>query len=612
MTDIVDVFPGHETAPPPTPIEPQSLPAPSRPGIKGDWSRDFLRPTRWLGAMRAAGSDEFTRDPVELGHNRLIVAGAMIALAFFLVALRLVDVTILMGGAEPRAARVTKALPVERADILDRRGVLVATSLGTASLFADPRKILDPVTAAKRLAQTLPDLDEAVVRGRLQSAKGFVYLRRNLTPRQEFEVNRLGIPGLSFQREDKRVYPQGAMLSHVLGFSDIDNHGLAGLEKGLDQRLRESPEPLELAIDVRVQSILHDELATAAAKFNAIGAGGIVMDARTGEILAMVSLPEFDPNNPGATPPDNRFNRMTLGVYEMGSVFKTFTAAMALDTGVTSLAGGYDASHPIQIAGFTIHDDHPLNRFLSVPEIFKYSSNIGSAKMAVDVGVAGHRAFLERLGMLSPAHLELPEIGHPHFPVPWRPINTMTIAFGHGLSVSPLQVVTGVAAVVNGGILVKPTLLKRQSDDAATGPQVISMKTSDAMRKLMRLVVLPGGTGEYSAVDGYVLGGKTGTAEKLDEHGHYKLHVNMQNYVAAFPITNPRYIVWISIDEGKGNKDTHGFATAGWIAAPSAGHVISRIGPMLGVEPVDENSPQVVRALAIDNASPRLADVAAE
>jgi cell division protein FtsI (penicillin-binding protein 3) len=543
-----------------------------------------------LGWLDAGGE----RHPVELGHNRLIVVGTLFGLVFATIAGRLVELT-LLGPAEPHVSSVRKALPIERGEITDRNGVLLASSLGMISVYADPRKVLDPAGSAKALARVLPDLNEDTIRARLASARSFVYVRRDLTPRQEYDVNRLGLPGVFFQREDRRIYPQGAVISHVLGFSDVDDHGLAGVEKFMDERLRAS-EPLQLSLDLRVQNIVREELLGAMQKFHSVGAAGVVMDARSGELLAMVSLPDFDPNEPGSAPDDARFNRVTLGVYEMGSTFKIFNTAMALETGTTTLAGGYDATHSIQVARFTITDYHAQRRWLSVPEIFMYSSNIGSVRMALDAGTAAQRAFLDRLGMLKPPKLELPEIGHPHVPVPWRPINTMTIAFGHGISVSPLQLVAGTAAVVNGGILVQPTVIKRELGEPAPGERVLSLKTSESMRKLFRLVVEQG-TGKMAAVPGYMVGGKTGTAEKSGKGG-YRLKALLSSFIAAFPINDPQFVVLVMLDEPQGTKETHNFATAGWTAAPVTGQIIGRIGPLLGLVPIDESAQ--ARTMAVD------------
>jgi cell division protein FtsI (penicillin-binding protein 3) len=542
----------------------------------------------WLRA------DSDARHPVEVGHNRLIVVGALFTLVFSTIAGRLVEIT-LISPTEPHVSSVRKALPIERGEITDRNGVLLATSLGMISVYADPRKVLDPADAATQLARVLPDINEATIRARLASTRSFVYVKRDLTPRQEYDVNRLGLPGIYFQREDRRIYPQGRIVSHVLGFSDVDNHGLAGIEKFMDERLRAS-ETLQLSIDLRIQNVARQELADAVQKFHALGGAALVMDVHTGELLAMVSLPDFDPNEPGAASDDARFNRATLGVYEMGSTFKIFNTAMALDTGTTTLAGRYDATHPIQIARFTITDYHAERRWLSVPEIFMYSSNIGSVRMAMDAGTAAQRGFLDRLHMLTPLKIELPEVGRPRIPMPWRPINTMTIAFGHGISVSPLHLVAGTAAVVNGGILVPPTLLRREPGDPAPGERVLSLKTSDSMRKLMRLVVEQG-TGKMGAAPGYMVGGKTGTAEKSGKGG-YREKALLSNFAGAFPMNDPQYVVFVMIDEPQGTKDTYGFATAGWTAAPAAGRIIGRIAPLLGLMPEDETA--LARSMAVD------------
>lgn len=544
---------------------------------------------------------------VETAHTRLIVTGAFFALAFGAVGVRLADVTLFPATDETRKARAARPEKLDRADIVDRNGLLVATSIQTASAHANPKEITDPAAVARKLASVLPDIDEKQIRDRLAAPeRSFVYIRRNITPRQQYEINRLGIPGIQFQQEDRRLYPQGRLLAHVLGFSDVDSNGLAGVEKGLNERLRAGGEPVALSIDTRIQHILRQELDAAMTKFQAIGAAGIVMDIYTGEVLGMVSLPDFDPSNPGGSPDDARFNRITLGVYEMGSTFKIFNTAMALDYGTVSVSGGYDAARPISIGRFTIKDDHPIPRWLSVPEIFMYSSNIGSIKMAQDVGVQGQRAFFDKLGMLAPPKFEVPEIGRPQVPQPWRPINLMTIAFGHGISVSALQVAAAASAVMNGGVYVRPTLIKQDEGVTIHGTRVISAKTSETMRKLLRLVVT-NGTARKAEVPGYLIGGKTGTAEKIGARGGYRKNANITSFVSGFPIHNPRYMVMAMLDEPKGSKETYGFSTSGWNAAPTGGKIIARIGPLLGVEPYDANAPDVKAALAVDlaGAGPR-------
>jgi cell division protein FtsI (penicillin-binding protein 3) len=540
------------------------------------------------------------RQSLDQSHTRLLITAALFCLAFLVIGARLVEVGI--GGGDARAVRQDPGRAIAaRADIVDRNGVLLATTLETPSLFADPKEIGDPAAAAHALVQVLPDLNEQEVAQRLASGKGFVWIQRHLTPREEEAVNRLGMPGLQFMPEGKRVYPEGTLAAHVVGYTDTDGKGLAGIERGLDARLRAGGAPVALSLDARVQYILRDETAKAVSEFNAIGGMGIVMDVRTGEILAMVSLPDFDPNDPGSATPATTFNRATLGTYEMGSVFKIFTMAMALDDHVATLESSYDATNPIVIGRFTIHDDHAQRRWLTVPEIFEYSSNIGAAKVALDVGADRQRAFLGRLGLLSEPHFELKELAAPLFPAEWHPVNVMTIGFGHGISVSPLQLATGVAAVADGGILHPATLLKQEDGDAP-GTRVLSEETSIEMRKLLRLVV-ESGTGKLAEADGYVVGGKTGTAEKVSG-AHYERHALLSSFVGVFPVNDPRYLVLVSVDEPHGNKETAGFATGGWIAAPAVRNTIERMASIVGIPPVDEDSPEIRRSLMVGLPSP--------
>ncbi|WP_339631341.1 penicillin-binding protein 2 [uncultured Sneathiella sp.] len=551
--------------------------------------------------------DGSAKETLEQGRNRLVMAGVIFAFCFVILAGRLVGLAISgIGEEEAPTADTDISRPVamvenKRAEIRDRNGVLLATTLTTASLFAEPKKVINPKELAAKLTTVLDDLSEATILSRLASARNFVWLKRNLTPSQQYQVNALGIPGLHFRSEEKRFYPMGALVSHVMGFTDVDNHGIAGVEKYFDAQLggsEDSPaQDLSLSIDVRIQHALRDELSRHMSVFRAIGAAGMVMDVKTGEILGMVSLPDFDPNRPSDFSGDAKFNRITLGVYEMGSTFKTFTTAMALDSGTVGLKGGYDATEPIRKAGFRIRDDHPKKRWLSVPEIFMYSSNIGAAKMADEVGPKNHKAFLAKLGLLDKPSLEIPEIGAPILPPRWNSLETMTISFGHGLSVSPLQLSTGITAIVNGGAYINPTVIRRDNMKTSPVRQVIREETSSIMRRLMRLVVEKG-TGGRAAAEGYLVGGKTGTAEKA-VGGRYKRDALIASFVSAFPMNDPRYVVFAMLDEPKGNAETHGFRSAGWTAAPIVGRLISRIGPILSISPVNEESEAVQKAMFI-------------
>ena len=431
----------------------------------------------------------------------------------------------------------------------------------------------------RTLTADLPDLDATELRERLSSKRGFVWLKRDITPEQQREIYRQGLPGIGFLNENKRDYPNGAEVSHLIGHVNIDNQGIAGIEKWLDgqglaalhmaglatDRLQN---PVQLAVDLRVQHALRDELVAARAKFSTIAAAGIVLNVRTGEIVAMVSEPDYDPNNPHEALDPTRINRLTTGVYEMGSTFKAFTVAMALDSGKATLKSSFDAHNPLHYGKFDIHDFEPQQRALTVPEIFTYSSNIGAARIAMAVGIDGHKAFLKKMGQLDRLRTELPESAEPIVPKRWGELNTITIAFGHGLSVAPLQAVMGVAALMNGGILIPPTFLKRSEAEAqALGKRVIKPETSEIMRYLMRLNVEKG-TAAKADVPGYYIGGKTGTADKV-VFGRYSKTKVLTDFMAVMPADQPRYLVLIMLDEPHATPETHGFKTSGWNAVPT-------------------------------------------
>ena len=487
------------------------------------------------------------------------------------------------------------AIATARPDILDRNGEVLATDVRVPSLYAEPRRLIDIDEAAELLTADLPDLDSAELRERLSSKRGFVWLKRDITPEQQREIYRQGLPGIGFLNENKRDYPNGPEVSHVLGHVNIDNQGIAGIEKWLDgqglaalhlaglatDRLQT---PVQLAVDLRVQHALRDELVAARAKFHTIAAAGLVLNVRTGEIVAMDSEPDYDPNSPREALDPTRINRLTTGVYEMGSTFKAFTVAMALDSGKATLKSTFDAHSPLHYGKFDIHDFEPMQRALSVPEIFTYSSNIGAARIAMMMGIDAHRAFLKKMGQLDRLRTELPESAEPIVPKHWGELNTMTIAFGHGLSVAPLQAVMGVAALMNGGILIPPTFLKRSEADAqALGKRVVKPETSAMMRYLMRLNVEKG-TAAKADVPGYYIGGKTGTADKV-VFGRYSKTKVLTDFMAVLPADQPRYLLLIMLDEPQALPETHGFKTSGWNAVPTGGAVVARVAPLLGIEP---------------------------
>lgn len=537
---------------------------------------------------------------IEVGRGRLLLTGAVLSAAFVAIGIRLFDVAVLQAGVEPRdppPAQIARGAAA-KTEIVDRNGVVLAVSLGTAALYANTAWISDADATVKALARVLPDLDRERAAERLRGPRRYVSLRRHLTPNEQYAILRLGIPGLVLEPDQRRVYPMGRLAAHVVGFSDPDGKGLAGIERQFDAKLREGSGSLSLSVDIRVQHVLRNELLRAMTEHRAAGAAGIVLDTANGELLAMVSLPDFDPNRAHSAGAEPRFNRATLGIYEMGSTFKIFSTALALDAGAVTLSDRIDATRPIRVARFTIRDFHAKARVLTVPEVFIHSSNIGAAKLGLAVGGKRMRRFLADLGMFRKTPVEIGENGRPLFPRRWRRINTMTVSYGHGVAVSPLHLTSAVAAVVNGGTLHPPTLLKREPRARPEGKRVLSRATSDKMRRLMRLVVAEG-TGSRAAAAGYLVGGKTGTAEQAGKGGYREKRL-LSSFVAAFPMHRPRYVVLALLDRPRGTSETHGYATGGWVAAPVVGKTVARIGPLLGVEPVDEGSRQIERRMQLE------------
>src|SRR6266568_5060892 len=526
---------------------------------------------------------------------RIGLAVLVIALGYTVIAARLVMFATVPEGHGSRRAIGQDAVATARPDIRDRNGEILATDVRTPSLFAEPHRIIDVDEAVELLTAVMPDLDPVELRERLSSRRRFAWLKREITPKQREEIHRLGLPGIGFMQENKRVYPNGSEVSHLIGHVNIDNQGIAGIEKWIDGRgladlhmaglaTDRLQEPIELAVDLRVQHALRDELIKARDKFKAKAAAGLITDARTGEIVSMVSVPDYDPNNPREALDPTRINRLTTGVFEMGSTFKALTLAMALDSGKVNLNSTFDARGPMHFGKFEIHDSHPENRFLTLSEIFTYSSNIGAARVALSMGVQQHQAFLKKLGQLDRLRTELPESAEPLVPKHWGELNTITIAFGHGLSVAPLQAVMGICALMNGGYLIPPTFMRRSEDQAqAMAKKVIKSETSEKMRYLMRLNAEIG-TAKQAEVKGYYIGGKNGTSEKV-VNGRYSKKQVLNSFTAIVPADNPQFQVLVMLDEPKALPETKGFITSGWNAVPTGGKVIARIAPLLGIEP---------------------------
>jgi cell division protein FtsI (penicillin-binding protein 3) len=454
---------------------------------------------------------------------------------------------------------------------------------------------------AEKLAVLMPEKDTAAYLAMLRSGRNFYYLRRRAPPRLVAAINALGEPGLALEREPDRLYPQTSLAAHVVGFTDIDGKGNAGIERAFDEQLRDPArrgQPIVLSISSRVQQALEHELGDAMTHFSAIGAAGVVMDIHTGEVLAMTSLPQLNPNDAGHGTPEARFNRATLGVYELGSTFKPFTVAMAMDSGVVrSMGQMYNCPLQLHVAGRTINDTHPFGRPCSVAEIMKESSNIGTAQIADQLGSARQKEFLRKMGFLDKVQIELRERGRTLTPgANWNQIERMTVGYGHGIAVTPLHLATGYATLFNGGIYRPATLLKvDRNHSVGAGHRVFTEDTSYKMRALLRLVVTQG-TGKKADAPGYRVGGKTGTAIKVIG-GHYVSSRVMTSFAGVFPMDEPRYVIVVMLDEPQATPETYGFTTAGWNVAPIVSKTISRIAPMLGVRPDMRREPNMAEVL---------------
>ena len=540
------------------------------------------------------------RQVLAVMHQRLIFAMIVYGGIIALIALRILWLAA-FGDHAGRKEGVTALVP-ERGDIVDREGHPLARTIDAWTISIHPKKVLgSKLELARTLARLMPDKDEAAYFAMLRSDKPFYYLRRRAPPGLVEAVNALGEPGLAIDREPDRLYPQTSLAAHVIGFTDIDGHGTAGAERAFDERLSDPAqrdEPLTLSISSRVQQALENELNAAMSEFSAIGAAGVVMDIRTGEVLAMTSLPQLNPNVAGQGSPEARFNRATLGVYELGSTFKPFTVAMAMDSGVVKSFGQmYPCPQELHAYGQVVHDTHPYGRACSVAEIMKESSNIGTAQIADKLGGDRQRAFLKKMGFLDPIAIELKEKGRTLTPGKrWGPYETMTVGFGHAVAVTPLHLASGYATLFNGGVYRPATILKvDRNHPVGKARRVFTEDTSYKMRALLRLVVTQG-TGKKADAPGYRIGGKTGTAEKL-VGGHYTSASVVTSFAGVFPMDEPRYVMVVMLDDPKATAQTYGFHTAGWNVAPVVSRTISRIAPMLGVRPDKRREPNMAEVL---------------
>lgn len=517
---------------------------------------------------------------------------------FFILLYALLIVRLIWFGMQDSTLELSsekiKQTTIVRPDILDRNGQLLARDIQSFSLFADPNTIVNVNETVKLLNRVLPKLNNKETIKKLKSKQSFVWIARNLTSQQKNSIKSLGLPGFGFRTETHRYYTNGNEAAYIIGYVNIDNKGLAGIEKYIDSKnltkieeknntqINDLP-PVKLSIDMRVQSIVTQILTKAMEQYKAVAAGAIIQNVNTGEILAMNSTPNFDPVSPSQALKTDNLNRMASGLYELGSVVKLFTTAMALDSGNFSPNTMVDISKPLEVGPHQfIHDFHGTYKPLSVSDIFIHSSNIGSAKEAETIGIMKHKEFLKKMGLLDKLKTELPEIVTPVQPKKWKKVNSMTIAFGHGIMFSPLHIATGASALVNGGYLKNPTFLKVENNKYTSGKKVISKKTSKELIELLGLNMTKG-SGHFANEKYYNIGGKTGTAEKV-ENGKYVKDKNFNSFLATFPLNKPKYVVLTVIDTPQKKNEKEG-ETAGFNAAPMAVEIINRCSNFLGIYP---------------------------
>ena len=537
------------------------------------------RPTRErLGGQRDQS--------VALVHHRLMVMMLMFVGVMAVIGGRLAYLTVFSDRST--AGRAASGLIPPRANLVDRNGVVLAGTIDAWKIGVHPQKIVgDRNVIAAQLATLMPNRTEAQYREILNSDRTFFYLKHEALPGLVQKINALGEPGIVFEREPRRYYPQGSLAAHVIGWTDQDGKAVTGMELALNDRLSDQArldKPVALSIDSRVQAAMESELRSAMTTYSAIGATGIVLDVHTGEIMAMASLPDYDSNAPSRAPVENLASKVTLNVYELGSTFKMITAANAIESGVVhSMTQRWDATAPLRIGRFTIKDFHPTRRWLNLPETLAHSSNIATARIGDELGPERTQAMFRKLGFDKPVDIELGARGTPLWPKYWARVTTMTVSYGHGISVTPLHLANAYAALANGGIWRPATLIRRDTNDIPAGRRVISADTSARMRQLMRLVAT-NGSARKANIPGFRVGGKTGTAEKPFQGG-YKRNALVSTFAGVFPMDAPRYVVIAMLDEPKGTRETGGYATAGQVSAPSVGRIINRIGPLLGVIP---------------------------
>lgn len=581
-------------------------------------TRTPLRPLARILPAREAGEDpdlieaenrharhEEMRDRArQRAENRLRVLGLAFLAAFLVVGLRM-GMLASSRPSEPVSDRRVAPISASRADITDRKGRILATNLVTNALYAQPPLMVDKENAARGLAEIFPDLNAEELLEKFNSRRKFIWLKRKLSPEQQQQVHDIGEPGLLFGPREMRLYPNGRLAAHVLGGAGFGREGVrsaeiigvAGVEHWFDEELRDPARqgrPLELSLDLSVQATVRRVLSGGMKLLGAKSAWAVMMDANTGEVVALVSLPDFDPNQrpkpltEGKAEDSPLFNRAAQGLFELGSVFKPLTAAMVLEQGLAAPDSMVDIATPLRFGKFRIKDFGDYGKALSVTDVVVKSSNIGSARLALKAGGGAQQAFLDSLGLFAPTTLELPEARatRPLLPKRWSEISTMTVSYGHGISVTPVHLAAAYAALVNGGYRVNPTLLK-QRGTPERGERVITPETSEALRAMLRQVVTRG-TATLGEVKGYQVGGKTGTAEKPKPGGGYYEEKIIASFASVFPASDPKYVLLVSLEEAVETSGPEPRRTAGWTAVPVSAEIIRRVAPLMGMRPAVE------------------------
>ena len=484
---------------------------------------------------------------------------------------------------------------LNRGNIYGRNGELLATTIDVNSLNINPQEILNKNETIKKLNKIFPELKEESLWRKLNTKKRYVNLLREISPKQYVLLLEEGIEGIKIEAKDKRIYPNNNLASHILGGTDIDGKGIAGIEKSFNEKLLNG-EDITISIHNGIQYITEKIMSEQIKKFDAEGGAGIVMNAINGEIYAITSLPDYNANNYNNINNLNLFNKATKGIYELGSTLKLITAAVAFESEYVKENDVFDVSTPLKVSSRTIRDFHPLNYRLNIPEIIVHSSNIGSAKIAKKIGTSTQLKYLKSLGLMDKLDLEIPELGKPQVLKDGKLLTTMTISYGHGIAITPLHLASATATIVNDGVEIKPTLLI--SNSKLSNKRIFSSETSKKMKSIMRLVVSSKhGTAKKAQATGYLVGGKTGTAEKVNQNGGYSKKQNIVAFTAAYPMNSPQFVITIMIDNPKGQKFSSGYRTAGWVAAPVIKRLVTRISPILNIKPKTKVSSDFTKSL---------------